>query len=97
MFGLTAATFLWRKLASSIIWKALLVVAVECYVVAVGLDYFQGQTVDLQERVASAVDMKRTSLVETLVVIEEVLENVGTSCLVVLFANYAERRLRMNS
>ena len=92
-FSLVAGLFLWRRLSWSKWLRVCIVLAAECYLIAIGLDYFQGLPAALQQPLAIALDLQRKYLLETTIAVEEMLENIGTSLLLLALAAYAGRSL----
>jgi len=92
-FAVFLVAFLWQRLAFSIWLRLLLVLAIECYALAVGLDYYQGLSPADQDVVAQLFALSTRRFVETSIVIEETLENIGTSLLVIVFSACVNQKL----
>ncbi len=85
--------FLWRRFGRFNRLKLLLVAAVECYAAAVAFDYFQGLPASRQFELANLLDLNREPFVNATIVVEETLENIGTSLLVIALAAHANNLL----
>lgn len=88
-FGLSAITFLYRRLAYRRSLIVFCILAAECYGLAIALDWFQGCTPLVQRQFAEACGIiDPEGLVAATMTLEETLENVGTSFLVLSFASF---------
>src|SRR5262249_30766263 len=92
LFLTLIVVFLWRRLKGSPALRLGLLLAVESYLVAIGLDYFQGLFPQYQRMVSQKIGMKGADFVEVTVVTEETLELVGTATLLVVLSTYALRK-----
>ncbi len=93
IFLALALVFLWRKLKGSRWSRLCLLLAVECYLVAIGLDYFQGLYPQYHRAVARTLGMKARPFVEVTIVTEEALELTATATLLVVLCSFARRRI----
>jgi hypothetical protein len=81
--GLFLVVFLWRELAARA-QRLLLVLAMGCLVMAVGLDYMEGTRLGFA-LVASALSAEVTAVAHLCQVLEELAEMVGTTLFLVIF------------
>jgi hypothetical protein len=87
--GLFALLFLWKQLKTPAL-RALLIIGLGCFVVAVGLDYIEGLE-NGYDGVAERFDIDDDAVTHFAKALEEWIEMLGTTCLLIGFLTHFMR------
>lgn len=80
-FGALSSAFILGRLRAAPSGRLLFVLSLQCYLLAIGMDYFQGAAEAGQAVSVFGATMNGDALVDATIAAEETLENLGTSML----------------